>query len=153
MGTVNGYGPVLFFVDTGSNADYGSRAFFPSPLTVRRAGIPVDRSKGFAFHGSGSTFTAYPIRLKEVALGSVVRYDLAGAANVIQSPVVPTGQGRRMRPSGGTQVSTRGPGAGPTVAVQPTIGGSVSSGFLRPFSLPIDTTGMRLFVARSDVTE
>jgi hypothetical protein len=130
MGTVNGHGPMLFTVDTGSNADYASKGFFPSWATVKEAGIHVDRSKAYQFHGSGGAFTAYPIQLKEVTLGSVVRRNLPGAANVIQGPVV-----QRPRP-------------GSSAAIEPRIGGSVSGAFFRPFSLTIDTVGMRLFVAR-----
>jgi predicted aspartyl protease len=93
MGTVNGHGPMLFTVDTGSNADYASKGFFPSWATVKEAGIHVDKSKAYQFHGSGGAFTAYPIQLTEVTLGSVVRRNIPGAANVIQGPVV-----RRPRP-------------------------------------------------------
>ena len=130
MGTVNGHGPMLFTVDTGSNADYASKGFFPSWATVKEAGIHVDRSKAYQFHGSGGTFTAYPIQLTEVTLGSVVRRNLPGAANVIQGPVV-----QRPRP-------------GSSAAIEPRVGGSVSGAFFRPFSLTIDTVGMRLFVLR-----
>jgi predicted aspartyl protease len=130
LGTVNGHGPLLFTVDTGSNADYASKGFFPSWATVKEAGIRVDKSKAYQFHGSGGAFTAYPIQLKEVTLGSVVRRNLPGAANVIQGPVV-----QRPRP-------------GSSAAIEPIIGGSVSGAFFRPFSLTIDTVGMRLFVAR-----
>jgi hypothetical protein len=65
-----------------------------------------------------------------VTLGSVVRRNLPGAANVIQGPVV-----QRLRP-------------GSSAVIEPRIGGSVSGAFFRPFSLTIDTVGMRLFVAR-----
>ena len=130
MGTVNGHGPMLFTVDTGSNADFGSKGFFPSWATVKEAGIRVDRSKAYQFHGSGGVFTAYPMQLTEVSLGSVVRRNLPGAANVIQGHVV-----KRPRP-------------GSSAAIKPRIGGSVSGAFFRPFSLTIDTVGMRLFVAR-----
>jgi predicted aspartyl protease len=130
MGTVNGHGPMLFTVDTGSNADYAAKGFFPSWATVKEAGIHVDKSKAYQFHGSGGAFTAYPIQLKEVTLGSVVRRNLPGAANVIQGPVV------------------QGPRPGSSAAIEPISGGSVSGAFFRPFSLTIDTVGMRLFVAR-----
>jgi predicted aspartyl protease len=144
LGTVNGHGPLLFTVDTGSNADFGSKGFFPSWATVKEAGIRVDRSKAYQFHGSGGAFTAYPIQLKEVTLGSVVRRNLPGAANVIQGPVV---EGPRPGSSGATHV-VQGPQPGSSAAIEPRIGGSVSGAFFRPFSLTIDTVGMRLFVAR-----
>jgi predicted aspartyl protease len=124
MGTVNSHGPMLFIVDTGSNADYGSMAFLPTEATVKEAGIRVDESKPVQFVGSGGPSTAYPIQINQVALGSVVRENLTGAAGVWPS------------------LRIRG-------AIEPVIAGAVSSAFLAPFALTIDTIGMRLFVANA----
>lgn len=125
MGTVNGHGPMLITVDTGAHPDYGSMAFLPTDSTVERVGIHVDRSNARQFLGSGGESIAYPIKLDEVALGSVVRHNLPGAAGVWPS------------------AQLRAPGA-----VEPVVSGAVSSAFLSPFALTIDTVGMRLFLAR-----
>ncbi|HEV8635717.1 MAG TPA: aspartyl protease family protein [Chloroflexota bacterium] len=127
LGKVNGHGPMVFTVDTGANADYASMAFLPTDTTVEQAGINVDKSKATRFVGSGGESIAYPIQLDEVALGSVVRHNLPGAAGVWPS--------RRVRG-----------------AVEPVIGGAVSSAFLSLFALTIDTVGMRLFLAQGGKT-
>jgi predicted aspartyl protease len=124
IGSVNGYGPVLFAVDTGANADYGSMAFLPSDAVIEQAGIQVDQSKATRFVGSGGVSTVYPIQVDELALGPVVRRNLTGAVGVWPSPRILGG-------------------------VEPVIGGAVSNAFLSAFALTIDTAGMRLFLSQT----
>ena len=129
MGKVNGHGPILLNIDTGGHADYGSMALLPTDSVIKEAGIRVDTSRAMRFNGSGGEITAYPLRLDAVALGSVVRHNLPGAAGVWSS------------------VQRGAPGA-----IAPVTGGSVSSAFLSPFALTIDTVGMRLFITRGHTT-
>jgi predicted aspartyl protease len=129
MGQVNGHGPILLNIDTGGHADYGSMALLPTDAVIRDAGIRVDTNRAIRFNGSGGEITAYPIQLDAVALGGMVRHNLPGAAGVWSS------------------VQRGAPGA-----VAPVTGGSVSSAFLSPFALTIDTVGMRLFITRGRTT-
>jgi len=129
MGKVNGHGPILLNVDTGGHADYGSMALLPTDSMIKEAGIHVDTSRAMRFNGSAGETTAYPIQLDAVALGSVVRHNIPGAAGVWPS------------------VQRGAPGV-----IAPVTGGSVSSAFLSPFALTIDTVGMRLFITRGHAT-
>jgi len=128
-GKVNGHGPILLNIDTGGHADYGSMALLPTDSLIKEAGIRVDSAKAMRFNGSGGEVTAHPVQVDTVALGSVVRHNLPGAAGVWPS------------------VQPGAPGA-----IAPVTGGSVSSAFLSPFALTIDTVGMRLFIAREHAT-
>jgi len=129
MGKVNGHGPILLNIDTGGHADYGSMALLPTDPLINEAGIRVDRGRPMRFNGSGGEITAYPVRVDTVALGSVVRHNLPGVAGV-WPPVQPGAPG----------------------VIAPETGGSVSSAFLSPFALTIDTVGMRLFIAHGHTT-
>ena len=129
MGKVNGHGPVLLNIDTGGHADYGSMALLPTDSLIEESGIRVDSARAVRFNGSGGEITAYPVQVDTVALGSVVRHSLPGAAGVWPS------------------VQPGAPGA-----IAPVTGGSVSGAFLSPFALTIDTVGMRLFIARGHAT-
>jgi len=104
-------------------------ALLPTDSVIKEAGIRVDTSRAMRFNGSGGEITAYPIQLDAVALGSVVRDNLPGAAGVWSSVQ-----------------------RGASGAVAPVTGGSVSSAFLSPFALTIDTVGMRLFITRGHTT-
>jgi len=121
-GSVNGYGPFLFVVDTGANTDYASMALLPTDATIEQARISVDQSRPQSFVGSGGESSVYPMQVDELALGSVVGRNVNGAAGVWRSLQFPG-------------------------AVEPTIGGAVSSAFFSALALTIDTEGMRLFLS------
>ncbi len=120
-GTVNGKGPMLFFVDTG----LAGIGFAASESTLREAGIAVDWSKAEKSVGAFGESEGVTIAVDRLTLGSddneVVAYNLPGVA--LKKPVEVLGNRLGFR-----------------------IGGLVSHQFFRTYALTLDFVGMNLIL-------
>ena len=74
-GTVNGYGPILFLIDTG-----GTTGFVAPDATISAAGIQLDESQARTGTGGGGTFRVVPFTVDELTLGQAVEFDVPGGA-------------------------------------------------------------------------
>jgi hypothetical protein len=72
-GTVNGYGPILFLVDTG-----GTTGFVAPDSTVSAAGIQPDESQARTAVGGGGTFRVVPFTVDELTLGQAAEFGVPG---------------------------------------------------------------------------
>lgn len=119
-GTVNKSEPLLMFVDTG----LAGFEFTCPESTLREAGVKVLEDQAREGIGGGGKTKVVPFITDELTLGSVKAKNIPG----VFSPFPPSlehGMGFR-------------------------IGGLISHGFLRPYALTIDFTGMRFFLHRKE---
>ncbi len=119
-GTVNGKGPMLFFVDTG----LAGRGFTAPESTLQEAGITVEWTKAEEGPGGGGKVKGVDIVLDQLTLGTgpneVVERNVPGVAIEKSVPVL------------GDRLGFR-------------IGGLISHQFFRHYALTFDFMGMRLF--------
>ncbi len=130
-GTVNGVGPMPFYIDTGMDA--AGYAFAAPAATLRAAkllpemGADAEKSEGKGEAGNTNSAktgeTAIPFAIETLTLGPVTRRNLTGAAGVFPTSV-----------EAGTGV---------------TIGGLISQAFLRPYAVTFDFEAATLWVVAS----
>jgi hypothetical protein len=122
-GTVNGKGPMLFFVDTG----LAGSGFTATDSTLRDAGIAVDWSKAEKSVGGFGESEAVNFSVDELTLGTgdnqVVRHNIPGVA--LKKPLEVLGNRLGF-----------------------WIGGAISHQFFRDFALTLDFVEMRLILQR-----
>lgn len=126
-GTVNGKGPMLFFVDTG----LGGKGFTAPESILQKAGITVDWTKAQEGIGGFGKDKALDIVLDQLTLGTgpneVVEHNVPGVAMEGSLGVL------------GDQLGFQ-------------IGGLISHQFFRDYALTFDFMGMRLFLQDKGVS-
>jgi predicted aspartyl protease len=126
-GTVNGEGPMLFFVDTG----LAGNGFTAPESTLQEAGVTVDWTKAQEGIGGFGEVKEVDIVLDQLTLGTgpneMVGHNVPGVA--LEQPPVVLGDHLGFR-----------------------IGGLISHQFFRNYALTFDFVGMRLFLEEKEVS-
>lgn len=115
-GRMNASPPLLWFIDTGL-----AGAGFTCPAsTIEAAGVDLSKAPSFQGQGGGGAVTVTPFVVDSLSLGPAVRRGITAFFGPFP-PTLEMGQGYR-------------------------IAGLLSHGFLRPYRLTMDFTGMRYFL-------